>query len=468
MKRVVFCLVLIACASMATAQSKLSVAIDSLIATLPPESEVGIAVYDLTARDTLYAFRDKKLSRPASTMKLLTTITALSYLDAEEPFKTEVWAQGVIENDTLKGDLYVVGGFDPEFGDEGMNALVGQIAALPFRTISGKVYGDVSMKDSLHFGSGWAWDDNPESYQPYLSPLMYDKGTVNVVVVPGVNKGDTATVDVMPTSSYYTVRNEAITRTPSEGKFSIDRDWINNGNEIVIKGNVDQRKTRELNLYSSQDYFMHTFMERLKDSGIDVDSEYSFSTFENDSLSCQLAVYNSSFQAVIDQILKKSDNLNAEALLCKIGAASGKKSVSASDGLAQVNRLIKRLGHNPLDYKIADGSGLSNYNYISPRLLLDLLIYAYNDTQIFPRLYKALPTSGMEGTIKNRMKPGRAYKNVHAKTGSFTGINALAGYAQAANGHILAFSIMNQNVLSGRKARIFQDQVCEVLCEYVE
>ena len=93
-----------------------------------------------------------------------------------------------------------------------------------------------------------------------------------------------------------------------------------------------------------------------------------------------------------------------------------------------------------------------------------MLIYAYGDPEIFQRLYKALPTSGMEGTVKFRMKPGRAYRKVHAKTGSFTGINSLAGYAQAANGHMLAFAIMNQNVLSGRKARIFQDEVCEVLC----
>jgi D-alanyl-D-alanine carboxypeptidase len=48
-------------------------------------------------------------------MKLLTTITALARPDADEPFKTEVWYQGVIERDTLKGDIYVVGGYDPEF-----------------------------------------------------------------------------------------------------------------------------------------------------------------------------------------------------------------------------------------------------------------------------------------------------------------------------------------------------------------
>ena len=122
--------------------------------------------------------------------------------------------------------------------------------------------------------------------------------------------------------------------------------------------------------------------------------------------------------------------------------------------------MIKKLGHNPELYKIADGSGLSKYNYISPLLLVDFLKYAYSDSHVFTNLYKALPISGIDGTIKHRMKLGKAYRNVHAKTGSFTGISALAGYAKAANGNDLAFTIMNQNVLTLRQARVFQDKIC--------
>ena len=76
--------------------------IDSLIKRMLPEaSEVGISVYDLTAKKSLYTYRDTKLSRPASTMKLLTAITALSRPDADNPFRTEVWHDGVIEHDTF-------------------------------------------------------------------------------------------------------------------------------------------------------------------------------------------------------------------------------------------------------------------------------------------------------------------------------------------------------------------------------
>ena len=134
--------------------------IDSLIKRMLPEaSEVGISVYDLTAKKSLYTYRDTKLSRPASTMKLLTAITALSRPDADNPFRTEVWHDGVIEHDTLQGNLYVVGGFDPEFDSLMMDSLIEEVITFPFSVINGQVYGDVSMKDSLYWGHGWAWDD---------------------------------------------------------------------------------------------------------------------------------------------------------------------------------------------------------------------------------------------------------------------------------------------------------------------
>ena len=91
---------------------------------LPQGSNVGIAAYDLSANKPLYAYQADKLSRPASTMKLLTTITALAQPKSDEPFRTEVWYRGTVEADTLKGDLYVVGGFDPELDDEALDSLV--------------------------------------------------------------------------------------------------------------------------------------------------------------------------------------------------------------------------------------------------------------------------------------------------------------------------------------------------------
>ena len=442
----------------------LSARLDTLIKyKLPAGSNVGISIYDLTEGKSLYIYQSDKLSRPASTMKLLTTITALARPEADEPFKTEVWYQGVIEQDTLKGDLYVVGGYDPEFDDEALDSLVNTVSRFPFSVIAGNVYGDVSMKDSIYWGSGWAWDDTPASYQPYLSPLMLNKGLVTITASPGV-KGDAANIECIPVSSYYTITNETKSRTPSAGRFGVSRDWLQNGNNVVIKGNVESKRTGTVNIYSSQDFFMHTFLERLQAKGVQCPAEYAFNELQRDSLSVQMASFETSVQDVVNQIMKESDNLSAEALLCRLGAqATGKKQVSAKDGIDEIHRLIKDLGHDPDNYKIADGCGLSNYDYLSPALLVDFLKFAYSRTDIFRKLYKALPVAGIDGTLKNRMKKGSAFKNVHAKTGSYTAINTLAGYLKMANGHQVAFAIMNQNVLSAAKARNFQNKVCEIL-----
>ena len=424
-----------------TVVKDLSSRLDTLIKyQLPVGSNVGISIYDLTDEKPLYTYQADKLSRPASTMKLLTTITALAHPDADDPFKTEVWYQGVIEQDTLKGDLYVVGGYDPEFDDEALDSLVNAVSCFPFSVISGHVYGDVSMKDSIYWGSGWAWDDTPASYQPYLSPLMLNKGLVTVTASPG-ERGHLASLDCVPASSYYTVTNETKSRTPAAGRFGVSRDWLQNGNNIVVKGNVEGKRTGMVNIYSSRDFFMHTFLERLQAKGIQCPVNYAFNELQKDSLSVQIALLETAIQDVINQIMKESDNLNAEALLCRLGAqATGKKHISDEDGLSVIRKQIKALGEDPDYYKLADGCGLSNYNYISPNLLIAFLKFAYSRTDVFQKLYKALPIGGVDGTLKYRMKRGTpSYKNVHAKTGSFTAINCLAGYLRTTNGHEIAF-----------------------------
>lgn len=351
-------------------------------------------------------------------MKLLTTITALSRPEADEPFRTEVWYQGTIERDTLQGNMYVIGGYDPEFDEEALDSLVAAVARFPFSVIKGKVYGDVSMKDSLYWGSGWLWDDTPYSFQPYLSPLMLNKGVVKVTATPG-ERGDSARLECTPASSYYTLTNKTQSRTPSAGRFRVSRDWLVNGNNITVTGNVDARRAGTVNIFSSQDFFMHTFMERLQARGIrcipaaeaespenevaeseafetgkpsSTASSYLFGEFRQDSLSVRMASYETSVQDVVKQIMKESDNLNAEAMLCRLGVqSSGKKRVSAEDGLSAIRMLIKEMGYNPDRYNLADGCGLSNYNYISPELLVSFLRYAYSRTDVSGNFIRLCP-----------------------------------------------------------------------------
>jgi D-alanyl-D-alanine carboxypeptidase/D-alanyl-D-alanine-endopeptidase (penicillin-binding protein 4) len=71
---------------------------------------------------------------------------------------------GKIENDTLKGSLYLVGGFDPELMDADLDSLVDAVARSGIRFITDTLVADVSMTDSVYWGSGWSWDDVPASF----------------------------------------------------------------------------------------------------------------------------------------------------------------------------------------------------------------------------------------------------------------------------------------------------------------
>ena len=87
-------------------------------------SEVGLTVFDLTTGQSVYRYQDEKLYRPASTEKVITSVTALARLGEAYTMETRLCHSGEIKNDTLKGNLYVVGGFDPELMEVHLDSLV--------------------------------------------------------------------------------------------------------------------------------------------------------------------------------------------------------------------------------------------------------------------------------------------------------------------------------------------------------
>lgn len=381
---------------------------------------------------------------------------------ADTLFCTSLCHTGQIKNGVLKGDLYVIGSFDPEFDEKSMQTLAGMVDSLGIRKIEGRLYGDLSMTDSLYWGPGWSWDDTPYYFQPYLSPLMYNKGCVEVTAVPGA-KGSPASLTFSPSSSYYTVVNRTASHSPAAGKFVFDRNWLDGGNILTISGNVDRKQTSRVNIYTSQDFFMHVFTERLNRRGIESNG-YTWGKCPVGDSVRQIGTVSHSLRDVLRPALKKSDNLSAEAIFRKFSLLFPRENrTSSENGAYAVEKMISRLGMEPKKYKIVDGSGVSLYNYVSPCLIVAFLKHAYDHKPIFAPLYESLPIAGVDGTLCNRMKQGKAYRNVHAKTGSVTGVSSLAGFVKIAGGGYAAFCIINQNVLDLRKARVFQDQVCEIL-----
>ena len=164
--------------------------------------------------------------------------------------------------------------------------------------------------------------------------------------------------------------------------------------------------------------------------------------------------------------MKRSDNLYSESVFYHIASdyIGGRGGATARNGRQAMNRLVSKLGFKPSAYYIADGSGLSLYNYVSPELEVAFLKYAYRHSRIYDNLLPCLPIAGVDGTLGKRMRSGAAHDNVKAKTGTVTGVSALAGYCTAANGHRLCFSIINMGIRHASSGRNFQDKVCQALC----
>lgn len=345
-------------------------------------STVGLEIYDLTADSILYKVNEHQMLRPASTMKLLTAITAIDKLGGSYQFRTQLYYTGKVEDHTLTGDLYCVGGFDPRFNIDDMNAFVESIRRMGVDTIRGSIVADRSMKDADLLGEGWCWDDD----NPPLSPLTIGRNT----------------------------------------------------------------------------QFVDRFIRQLVDDGVVLDVRISDGTLPDSAF--HLCSRFHSIDQILLRMMKQSDNFYAEAMFYQLAAHQGHRPARAKDAAAIVKRLISKvgLGHRP--YRIADGSGLSLYNYLSADLEVRLLRYAYRNSTVYLHLLPSLPVAGSDGTLRNRMRGSFAADNVKAKTGTLEGVSALAGYCTAANGHRLCFSIINQGIMHTSNARRFQDRVCNALC----
>ena len=169
---------------------------------------------------------------------------------------------------------------------------------------------------------------------------------------------------------------------------------------------------------------------------------------------------------VLHIMMKDSDNRLAESLFWQLSTFGGGKFGDIKSVVSNIDLVLQRAGI-PKDsgYRIADGSGLSLYNYITPQMLNALLVYAWWQQDIRAHLVPTLPIGGVDGTLKKRFHGTSAYNNIFAKTGTVSGISSLSGYANGGNGHIISFCIINQGVQRGSIGRNFQDQVCIALTE---
>ena len=374
----------------------------------------GIQVYDLTADRLLWAYHDQKVMRPASCQKLLTTITALDILGDHYNIQTTASCTGHLVNlaypgDTarnityLDGDIYVRGSFDPTYTYDDLLQIVDAIQRLGIDSIAGTIYGDASFKDSKLLGNGWCWDDEPSVFHPFISPLVFDRGKL----------------------------------TPGSNSYPTDI------------------------LFNPAQHFVKTLAYALAERGINC---YGYAiNAETPTESTTIYTKTTNITELLPRTLKNSDNLYAEAIFAQISHHAAGNYATYTDGARIISNVLRKAGADTGKCKIHDGCGLSPYDFLTPATLVSMLRYAYKKKSIYDYLQPSLPIAGKDGTLEKRMRRSPALAKVYAKTGTVTGVSSLSGYATASNGHILAFSIINNGLLKATIGQNLQDRICAEL-----
>lgn len=431
-------------------------------------TSLSVNIYDLTSKKTLYQKDEKLLLHPASNMKVITSIAGLEYLGPEYTFNTSAYHTGIIMDSVCYGDLIIVGGFDPDFTVEDLDTLVYALKDFGINEIRGNIYGDVSKMDSLFWGNGWMWDDDPYSDFPYMTPLIVNDLCVEVAYEPGLI-GNPIHYSLIPETDYFDISFNTITTKEDTSNLEITRDWLHKGNELLISGDLSYREepdTVKINIVNPEYYFLYLLKEKLEENSINFFGRLDTLTLPEYSK----LIYNHerSFAEIIDNLNKESDNLSAEMTLRALSLHMiDDEPASAENGSSAIDSLINKTELDYKNYKIVDGSGVSHYNLVSTELMIELLKHIYiTSPENYEILKTSFPIAGVDGTLENRMKRSKAFENVHAKTGTLSGVSTLSGYLKSKNNHEIAFSIFFQNYIgSSRVARRYQDRICKFLSE---
>lgn len=455
-------------------QSSIQEKLDKILSNSFFESTLAaVDVYDLTGKEIIYQKNNRYLLHPASNMKILTSAAGLVFLGPDYNFETTFYYKGDIDDGVLDGDLYVVGGFDPAFSIQDLDYFIDAIDSLGIKKIKGNIFADVSRMDTMYWGEGWMWDDDPSTDSPYLSSLNINYNSVEVFLL-GTEPGRKAQIILNPYSKYFNVYNEAVTVSPDEdNSYSITRDWMNKKNTVIAKGKVKKgrkitgdEEPQSLNVFRPDLYFLTLFKETLQRKGIKVEGKSDNFWLPYDAI--YLRTISRPFAEIIIPLDKKSINLIAEMVLYALAEKYYGKPATAKNGIKVINNFISLIGMSPEKYNLVDGSGLSHYNLVSAELILEVLKYMYySEPGLYKVLVESFPIAGVDGTLAKRMNGTSAENNVKAKTGTITGVSALSGYITSQSGRLIAFSILIENFARGTStARNFQDEICKILVEY--
>jgi D-alanyl-D-alanine carboxypeptidase/D-alanyl-D-alanine-endopeptidase (penicillin-binding protein 4) len=431
-------------------------------------SDSAVSVYVGLEGNELFAINAHKKFIPASVTKLVTAGAFLRKFPPGAKFKTQLASNAKIQDGSLKGDLYLVGGGDPSFVSENMWYLVNAFLRTGVQKIEGDIVVDDSLFDSLRFDPSRQKERVDRAYDAPVGAMSFNWNSVNIFVRPGAKEGDAATVWADPQNDYVRLVNKVKT-TSGSTSVSAERDDDDKGvgdqvkvtgkiavgsKEVVIYKNINQP-----DLWSGYNLKSFLAQRNIQLKG-NVRKGVAPANIET------LAEYESKpIQDILADMNKFSNNYIAEMIAKNISTQSGKKPGSIEGGMLELKRYMSSVGAPDSEFELYNPSGLTRDNKMSSYALWRVLEDLKNDFQLQPELVSSLPIAGVDGTLKNRMKNSVAERWVRAKTGYLNSTVALAGYAGRRNGDVVSFVFIFNGSVDESKVRLVFDRMAASLVE---
>jgi D-alanyl-D-alanine carboxypeptidase/D-alanyl-D-alanine-endopeptidase (penicillin-binding protein 4) len=466
----------------------------------------GIEVVAVEDGKELVGWNQNKLFEPASTAKLFPAAVALARLGADFKYHTTVEASHPPDAaGVLSGDLFLVGRGDPnlsarvlpytgrtertEFPTKIFQDLAADLFARGVRTVTGNLVADDSYFVWRPYGPGWEIDDVQWGYGAPVSALAINDNVTVVRMTPGSRAGDPARVRLEPLADYYQLDNQLLTVAPrrtipgggtagAESALGMDR---SPGSALLrIWGQIPQRSGEWARAVAIEDpprYAAEVFRQEMTRLGMEVKGSVTVKRLQPvdvaDLKGASAASHAPAGVLLADHesdplaeslkvMLKVSQNLHAEMLLRTLGRE--RRNVGSNEaGQEEVKDFAKQIGIQDGDVLLQDGSGLSRQNLVTPAAVVKLLRHMH-DSELGAIWKPLLPVAGQDGSLTGRLAGRGVTGRVWAKTGSLSGVAALAGYVLNQDDEPLAFAIFaNHHSMSTGAADALIDRIVQLL-----
>lgn len=408
-----------------TTQAKTySAAIDKTIA----QSEINKGAVSVSVKDTetgkvVYKLNDTQPTMPASTLKLITLGASLDTLGDNYEFSTKLYK-------TTNNDLYLKLGADPFLTSAGLNSLMEKAVKDKKITSPKIIYVDDYIFDKTEWGEGWQWDDDLNPLMPKFSSYNIDKNLLSIIISP-TTSGSPAQIY---TTKFYPITFMNLVTTGNENYIELNRNNSIAPNILNVAGTIKKQITQEIPINNPKRYFILRLEDAIKSAKMDYYGGFSQKKTPSTNVYLVAEVKHPISQAV-KAILMDSNNFVAETVFKLAGAKFVNNTGSLQHSQEMLDAYFKKIGIDPKDIKIVDGSGVSKNNIITTDFMTDYLVKQSKNEV----LKNSMPTAG-EGTLKNRMLYFK--DNIKAKTGTLSDVSGIAGYITSRSGKNYAFDIM--------------------------